>query len=161
MTNSIDKSFVKQLVFGSIFIFAGAFIFLTAIDVIHAPDENFNAPRWVIAAVGLAFALAGAMVIVKGLESGFGDDPIYKWISTGMILAFLVFFAAPFNWVAFGPGERSFSGSTSIGPIAVNQSGASDFGGRMAFGIGAILMDILIIYILFRLLRGRRISSGE
>jgi len=134
---------------------------LTAIDVIHSPDENFNAPRWVIAAVGMAFALAGAMVIVKGLESGFGDHPIYKWISTGMILAFLVFFAAPFNWVAFGPGERSFSSSTSFGSIAVNQDGASDFGGQVAFGIGAVLLDIFIVYILLRFLRGKSISSGE
>jgi hypothetical protein len=157
----MSKSFISTLIFGSIFIFVGALIFLTAVDVIDAPDENFNAPRWIVAVIGLAFAVAGAMVIVKSLESGYGDHPLFKSISTLMVLAFLVFFAAPFNWVAFGPGERSFSRSTSFGPLTVSQNANGDLGGRMVFGIAAILMDIFVIYVIYRLLRGKGISNQK
>ena len=54
MSNSTQRSFISMFLFGSIFICLGALIFLVAIDVIHLPDEDFNAPRWVITAAGAA-----------------------------------------------------------------------------------------------------------
>ena len=159
MDNSTQKAFVSLLIFGSIFIIVGAFIFLMAIDVIKVPDDDFNAPRWVIAAVGVTFSLAGAMVMLNGLKSGFGDHVLFKWAYNGMLLVFMVLFAAPFHWVAFGSGERSFSSSTSLGAVSVTQSGG-ETGGRLAFGIGAILMDLFILFILFRIIQGKDLSRG-
>lgn len=154
------KSFLSLLIFGSIFICVGAFIFLMSLDIIHVPDEDINAPRWVLTAVGLTFALAGVMVMLNGLKSGFGDHPIFKWAYNFVLLLFMIFFAAPFNWVAFGPGEREFSSSTSVGAVSVTQSG-SEFGGRLAFGLGAILMDILIVYLIYRVIQGKDLSRGS
>ena len=115
MSNRTKQSFISSLLFGSLFILVGAFIFLISIDVIQVPDEDFNAPRWAVAAVGMAFALAGAMAALNGLKSGYGDHLIFKWAYNAMLLMFMILFAVPFHWVAFGSGERSFSSSTSVG----------------------------------------------
>ena len=40
------------------FLGMGLFIMLISFDVIPTPPENFNAPRIVVAAAGLVFALA-------------------------------------------------------------------------------------------------------
>ena len=161
MSNSTQNSFISLLLFGSVFIFVGAFIFLIAIDVFHMPDEGFNAPRWVIAAAGAAFALAGALVILNGLKSGFGDDILFKWAYNFTFLAFMVLFAAPFNWVAFGSGERSFSSSTSVGAVSVTQSGGGEIGGRFAFSLGAILIDLLFLFMIYRIFQGKDLSKAQ
>ena len=136
---------------------------MMGIDVIHVPDEDFNAPRWVIAAVGIAFALAGAMVALNGFKSSFGDHIVFKWAYNILLLVFLILFTAPFNWVAFGTGERSFSGSGSVGvgAVSVTQSGAGETSGRLVFGLGAILMDIFILFIVYRIIQGKNLSQGE
>ena len=159
MANSQQRSFRSLVIFGSIFIFVGAFIFLISINLISVPEEDIYAPRWVLTSVGLTFALAGVLVVLNGLKSGLGHHALYKWIYNGVLLMFMIFFAAPFNWVAFGPGEREFSSSTSVGAVSVSQSG-EDFGGRLVFGIGAILMDILILYLVYRAIQGRDLSQG-
>ncbi|MFC1997517.1 hypothetical protein ACFLXI_07940 [Chloroflexota bacterium] len=166
MTNSSEHSFILLLVFGSLFICMGASIFLISVDVIHMPEENFNAPRWVVAAVGAAFSLAGVMVTLNGLKDGLGDYSIFKWIYNTIFLMFMILFAAPFNWVAFGPGVRSFSNSTSsnsitVGFVSVIQKSGSEIGGRLAFGLGAVLMNIFIVYILIRIIQGKNISNDE
>ncbi len=163
MSRSTQQSFISLLIFGSIFIIVGAFIFLMSIDVIHVPDEDFNAPRWVVAAVGLAFALVGVIVTLNGLRSGFGDHIIFKWTYNAMTLMFMFLFAVPFHWVAFGSGERSFSSSTSlgIGAVSLNQSGSGETSGRLAFGFGAILMDIFIFVIFYRFIKGENLTKDK
>ena len=120
--------------------------------------EDFNAPRWVV--VGMAFVLAGALVMINGLASGFGDHILFKWAYNFTLLAFMVLFVAPFNSVAFGQGERSFNSSTSVKAVSVAQSGGNGIGDRLAFGLGAILVDILIFLLPYRLIQGRDLSKG-
>ena len=160
MSGFTQKSFFSLFVFGSIFICAGAFIFLMSIDVIHVPDEDFNAPRWVVAVVGMVFALAGTMVMLNNLKSGFGHHVLFKWVYNFTLLIFMVLFAAPSHWIAFGSGDRSFNRSTSIGAVSVVSNDGKDVGGRLAFGIGAIIMDLIIVYILYRIVQGRDLSEG-
>jgi len=161
MSNFQQRSFISLIFFGSIFICVGAIIFLISINVISVPEEDINAPRWVIAAVGLAFALAGGIVMVNGLKSGFGDHILFKWIYNGMLLLFILLFAIPFNWVAFGSGERSFSSSTSIGIGPISQSSTGETSGRLVFGFGAILIDIFVLFIIFRIVQGKNLSKDE
>jgi len=134
-----------------------------SIDVIHVSDEDFNAPRWAVAAVGMAFALAGAMVTLNGLKSGFGDHILFKWTYNAMLLMFMILFAAPFHWVAFGSGERSFRSSTSlgVGAVSITQSGGGETSGRLVFGFGAVLMDIFILFILYRIIQGKNLSKDK
>ena len=161
MSNSIRRSYISLLLFGSIFICVGAFIFLMAVDVIRIPDDDFNAPRWVVAMAGMAFAAAGALVMINGLKSGFGDHILFKWAYNFTLLAFMLLFAAPFNWVAFGGGERSFSSSTSVGAVSATQSGGNETGGRLVFGLGAILIDLLVLFLFYRIIQGKDLSKGQ
>jgi hypothetical protein len=53
-------------------------------------------------------------------------------------------FALTFDWVAFGPGERKFSGSFSFG-IAATGFQPGELFGRASFGVGAVVLDIWAI----------------
>jgi hypothetical protein len=46
-----------------------------------------------------------------------------------------------FDWVAFGPGERRFSGSASVPGISLSGS-TSELAGRVFFGLFAVLFDL-------------------
>ena len=66
--------------------------------------------------------------------------------------------AAVFNWIAFGPGERRFGGGIALPFVAVSGP-SSEWTGRAAFGIGAVLVDLFLVWFLERGLRdllGRR-----
>jgi hypothetical protein len=152
------KSFLSMVAFGSIFICVGAVIFLVALDIISVPEEDIHAPRWVLAAVGMVFALAGVMAMVQGLKASMGGHPFIKWAYNGLLLVFMILFAAPFHWIAFAPGEREFSTTTSIPFVSVTTSGG-DLGGRLAFGCGAVLMDLILIVIVIQILKGKDLSQ--
>ncbi len=152
------KSFLFMVAFGSIFVCVGALIFLFSVDILPVSDDTFNAPRWVVAAVGVVFALAGMMVMIQGLKATLGSHPLIKWVYNGMIFMFMVLFAIPFHWVAFAPGEREFSTTTSIPFFSVTTSGG-DLGGRLAFGCGAVLMDLMLIVIVIQILKGKDLSQ--
>jgi len=53
--------------------------------------------------------------------------------------------AAVFNWVAFGPGPRSFSGGISI-PFVSLSGPQSEWSGRVAFGAVAVLIDAVAVW---------------
>jgi len=42
----------------------GVAIMLVAVGVISSPEENFNAPRWVLFVAGLAFFVAGVSMVL-------------------------------------------------------------------------------------------------
>ena len=60
--------------------------------------------------------------------------------------------AAVFNWVAFGPGPRAFSGGISIPFVSVSGP-QSEWSGRVAFGAGAVLIDAFVLWVIVRGLR--------
>ena len=79
---------------------------------------------------GLMFVFAGALLALP---------PESKWRS---LLATLVItcFAVTFDWIAFGPGERKFTGSImGVGFVS------GELSGRIAFGFFAILLDIFAV----------------
>ncbi len=71
----------------------------------------------------------------------------YRWlasISSALFAVAFLMFSALFNYVAFWPGKRSFLVSADGG--AFQQ--ASELSGRLAFGIGALMLDVIIIFVL-------------
>ena len=53
-------------------------------------------------------------------------------------------FAAPFNWIAFGPGERALGDGLSF--FGVSLAGTSvKAEGRIAFGIDAVTADVMAV----------------
>jgi len=95
---------------------------LTSADFIFAP-------------IALIFVIGGVLVALPPR-----DDATHRLLATLL----LTFFAATFDWVAFGPGERHFSGGIGfgIGGFGFNPGETS---GRAVFGIGAVLIDVWAI----------------
>ena len=98
------------------------------------------APAWIGVVCGLMFFLGGSAVLVQTLFGG--KDPstgnpvsgappwltlAYKMVALTIVLGLGVIA----TWVAFGPGERTFTGSGAF---------LGEKAGRIAFGIGAVLI---------------------
>jgi hypothetical protein len=136
-----------RIVLGVVTAAVGTLTLLGALNIIpsRAPHAG-DAPAWIGAAIGLAFFLAGIVSIVNGL-AGAGDSSgelsataprpvrdIYK--AMGAVITVLL--AVLLTWVAFGPGERSFSVSGGDAML-VGVSSGGQIKGRVAFGLVAIL----------------------
>src|SRR5262249_28838113 len=85
---------------------------------------------------GLIFVFGGALL---ALPPGRGD--LNRLFGALLITAF----AVTLDWIAFGPGERKFSGGISVGagiglPLSVNETF-----GRVVFGIPAAIFDVLAL----------------
>jgi hypothetical protein len=121
---STCPSVLFLLVFSGIFISIGIVILLVSTKMIVVPEEKINAPRWVLAAAGSTFSIAGLMIVVNGVKDILGgENLILKWMYNLMSFAFMISLAVPFHWVAFGPGEREFSSSVGTGTIVVSLQG--------------------------------------
>lgn len=145
--------------FGALCVGIGLFIVLLAADVIPADERSFTAPRWVVSAGGLVFVLAGvalATTSAPGAPEGTGRTTWRSFLLGGAIVGLM---AAILNWIAFGPGERRFSGGLAL-PVGAVFGPASEWTGRVAFGIGAVMVDVVFVLMAARglreLLRRRR-----
>ena len=121
-----------------------------------APERSFHAPRWVLASGGGAFLFFGsylAVIYALGYDPRRGEETLPPpLVQLAFFLPGMTFLALPFHWVAFAPGPRAFSGSVSLPFISVSgRYGA--LSGRILFGIGAVLMDIMITGTTVSLLR--------
>ncbi len=146
----------------------GAVVALTGIAIvavsIFGSAEKFHAPRWVIAACGGAFLLLGgwtAAMYARGYDESRPEAALPSpWVQLAVLVPSLILLAAPFHWVAFGPGPRQFSGGLSI-PFLSIRTGSSDTLGRIWFGIFAVLFDVILVFATIRLVaRIRRDSRG-
>jgi len=141
-----------------LFIAAGLAIVLVAADVIPTDPRSLDAPRWVVAASGLTFFLAGvAMMVMPGASAGARGQ--VSWLGFLLVFGILGSMAAIANWIAFGPGERQFSGTISIPFIAIT-SGSSEWTGRIAFGVGAVILDVMLVILTYGSLRAL-LGSGR
>jgi hypothetical protein len=95
---------------------------------------------------GLAFVFAGALMLVPESRA-----PLRLPLGALMVTSL----ALVFDWVAFGPGERQFTGSLGAGRAAVS-SPVGEMAGRVFFGLFAVLFDIAAIGLWLRLIRGPR-----
>jgi hypothetical protein len=122
---------------GSYFLLAGAGI----LPLPGGPD-NLHGPLWIVLCAGLAFFLAGVAILLQALghANDRGEFPAEApiWLRVVQYLIGLTIFAtfgAIGSWIAFGPGERAFSGSL---PFISGETGSAV--GRTVFGIGAIIV---------------------
>lgn len=135
--------------FAAIFVLAGCVIMGVGGGVIPVDPASVHAPGWVIVLCGAAFALGG---VLAGLGNR-GSE--HEALSALIALLFMLCFAGAFSWVAFGPGERAFSGGVSVGPVGAGGR-AGETVGRIAFGFGATLMWVFAAAITAKLVRGVR-----
>ena len=128
----------------------GVFFILFAAGVIQlGPTRAGQEPGWVGVVCGLIFLLGGSAVVFQTVASD-GKTPqgqlpasTPRWlraVNQLICLAIVVSMGALGTWVAFGPGERQFTGSGSF---------LGQIGGRIAFGIGAALIWIVLAAAVF------------
>jgi hypothetical protein len=122
----------------------GAYFVVVGAGLLPIPGgpKNLHGPLWLVACVGLAFFLASIAIVIQtlGHANAAGDLPAGapRWMSVvqySMGLAIFICFGLISSWVAFGPGEREFSGSFLFFSHATNA-----VIGRTAFGIGAVII---------------------
>lgn len=143
---------------GAICVGLGLLVVLLAAGVIPSDERRFHAPRWVVSAGGLVFVLVGvalATTSAPGAPERAGRTTWRSFLLGGAIVGLM---GAILNWIAFGPGERRFGGGFALPFVSVSGP-ASEWSGRVAFGIGAVLVDVFFVWMTARGLRdllGRR-----
>jgi hypothetical protein len=134
------------LVFSALFFATGGFVMAIGAGWIAVDPGDLQAPRWVLVCAGVMF-LAGGFVPL-GQTFNFGallNEAVGFVVGAG--------FAAVVNWVAFGPGERRFTSGLSAGGATITSSPGNELVGRIAFGIGAVIVDFLLLALLWRWLQ--------
>lgn len=144
-------------------ILVGVLVALTGVAIIgvayFASPEGFGAPRWFVACVGGAFLFFGGWTAAL-YASGYDPERPNETLPSArvqlmVLIPGMLFFAAPFHWIAFGPGPRQFSSSFSI-PFLATRQATSGLSGRVMFGIGALLIDAILVGAGIRLVRASR-----
>ena len=137
---------------GALFGVAGLVILLLALRIIPAAESKFEAPHWVVGAAGLAFFLVGIFLLTTPPAQTPEEAARTTWRTFLLGGGIVGSMAAIFNWVAFGPGPRHFSGSISI-PFVSISGPQSEWAGRAAFGLVAVMMDLFLGWMIVRGLR--------
>jgi hypothetical protein len=103
---------------------------------------KLHGPIWIVLCVGLVFFLAGVAVLIQGLgrandqgELPAGAPPWMRALQYMLVGVIFAAFATIASWIAFGPGERAFSGS--LGLLGGQISAVI---GRALFGLSAIAL---------------------
>jgi hypothetical protein len=135
------------------FFFFGGFLFAFVFGWIPRSPSPTSTPVWVLAAAASMFSLAGVMILLIGSER-------LVWLRNLVGWLLLVCLSIPFNWVAFGEGERQFSSSSSF--LGITSSGSpGETEGRIVFGLFAILMDLMVVLVPLRLLKNRKSAQDS
>ena len=137
------------VVMASVFALAGGTILALALGWIPIDPAKLEAPRWVIACAGVMFMAGGYAPLGQAFNLPSWVPPL-----AGLIAAAAL--ASVFNWIAFFPGERHFSGSSSLLGFQLGSGAAGELTGRIVFGLGAVLIDAIVLVGLVRLLRGSK-----
>lgn len=133
---------------GGAYLLAGSVIVMVATGHLPVEEASVHAPRWVIGVMGGIFTLCGITLLYHGarahLDPGWSPEgrdhdrfPLVSWLTGSLIFTG---FAAVMGWVAFGPGDRAFSGGLGIVGVFVSVSGGvQEALGRVVFGLVAAL----------------------
>jgi hypothetical protein len=120
-----------------------AFFGLAAAAAMYAQPERLRVPVWLGVVVCLCFVVTGAAVALHGLISA----KLRDWF----VVVLLAMMTAIPAWIAFGPGARSCNSNLPY------LSGG--LGCRVAFGIAALVLLLMLGIALVRAWRARPDSS--
>jgi hypothetical protein len=129
------------ILFGTVMILM-ALIILGAFYGYIPADGEFTAPPVIILSICICLLAAGMAILIPP------GAPAILRTSLGIIT--FITLAAVCNWTAFAPGV-TYTSSSSIGPFSFE--GEDQVGGRIVFGLVAIVVDIILVSSLFIWLR--------
>jgi hypothetical protein len=139
------------LLFGPVCIAAGAAVLAAAAGYLPMSPSKNPLPAWWLWAGGIFFVAGGAWFLLVRLS---------RWLAMPFGLVAMLTLVWMVNWVAFGPGRRTFESSTSVNGVVIERSRTSEFEGRLVFGIVATLMDLGLAYGAAKALRSRLSATG-
>ena len=137
------NSKLAAIVCGGATLLFGAFYVLLGFGVVPHATHAGDAPAWVIVCIGAMFGTGGGAVLMTLLVGRFARRAL-----TAMTVAFVLGFAAVASWVALGPGHHDIAS-----PLMMFGPRAGEVGGRVAFGLGALVCAAAASAILIRALR--------
>jgi hypothetical protein len=109
---------------------------------------KIHAPNWVLVVAGLMFISAGFVMLCTTWNR-------YARLQTLFGLVIRVGLTLICHWVAFGAGERHFTSNTTFNGVKVDSRAVDEGNGRLVFGIGAIILDVVLAAMLVKLWRKR------
>lgn len=138
MTQQKPLSPMARIIFGLLCIASGVMPVLAAFDLGPLDRGAIHGPSWL-------GATAGGILILGGIALLLGQRP--RPDSFSYVLFVLIFgaFAAIGNWIAFGPGPRQCEVAI-VGSLFESASVANEITCRVGFGIGAAIMDGVLIW---------------
>jgi hypothetical protein len=136
--------------YGLTMLLAGLFLLCAAAGLVSVSDGLFNAPRWLVGAVGLLITGGGAYIVAMP-----GTTPEQRAVWGGALaLGFFTVMGASLTWVVLanvaGRGTLSVAGI----PIPLPEA-AGRWLNRLLVALFALLMDGLALFGWWRVLTGR------
>ena len=125
------------LLFGSVMLLMAALILGALCGIVPTDGGRFLAPPLIIAAIGVCLLCGGLALWIPAKTPAI--------VRSGLFLVALASMATACNWTAFAPDVLYYS-STSIGPLQF--TGEDQVGGRIVFGLAAVAVDGLILYLI-------------
>ncbi|MEW6406384.1 MAG: hypothetical protein AB1649_31760 [Chloroflexota bacterium] len=133
-----------RLFFGGVPAVPGLLLIASSLGITDAIPWATRIPVWGAILVGLPFVAMGAMIALGFQNFGDEDTSVPAGVKLVLLLSFLVPMALIFLWAGFGPGEREFTVTTTVGSTETTGPG-NELIGRCVFGGGGIFMTIVIL----------------
>jgi hypothetical protein len=105
--------------------------------IVPTDGGQFLAPRLIIICLGICLLAAGLLLWIPEYAPAI--------IRSGLVFIILASLVIVCNWTAFAP-DVVYSSSTSIGPFQF--SGDDHVGGRIAFTIPAMAVNLFVMYLI-------------
>lgn len=140
--HGMPKSRWAGIALALLVIAAGLYPMIAALGMFPDLEAQMKAPRWVVFLAGSLFFLAGMWLLLQVVAG----RAVAKVSGTVVGIAIFLGLAAIGNWVAFGGGDRGdCSGGISALGFGFSQA-VSELECRAAFGYGALLMDLILLW---------------
>ncbi|WP_119302566.1 hypothetical protein [Dongia deserti] len=133
-----------RILIAFICIASGVVPMLAAFDLGPLDSSAINGPRW------LGF-LAGAVFVAAGIALVLGERLQRSVLASGFFALVIGSFAAIGNWIAFGPGPRECT--IAMAGFLLDSYWANAIACRAGFGIGALLLDGIVLWMIAASLR--------
>lgn len=138
----MPKSRWAGIVLALLVIAAGLYPMIAALGMFPDLEAQMKAPHWIVFLAGSLFFIAGMWLLLQIL----GGEAVAKAFGSVVGIAIFLGLAAIGNWVAFGGGDRGdCSGGISALGFGFSQA-VSEIECRAAFGYGALLMDLILLW---------------